>query len=157
MVKVTEEAFSSQKRPSNTSKHEIFFIFSNFVGHFSPPGSGSGSTDPIESGSNWDPDPQLCAVHNQIKEFHSGRISTCSIVVRRGRRDYRRKRDHKCRKSWIWTKIIQSLDNVFKLPSLSTWEEFILYRVRWEWPPPQEKGFAIWGFATRQQDQALSQ
>ncbi len=30
------------------------------MGHFGPPGSesGSGSTDPIESGSNSDPDPQ---------------------------------------------------------------------------------------------------
>ncbi len=34
-VQVTEEACSSQKRPSN--------IFSTFVGHFCPPGSGSGS------------------------------------------------------------------------------------------------------------------
>ncbi len=32
-VQVIEEAFSSQKRPSNTS---------TFVGHFCPPGSGSG-------------------------------------------------------------------------------------------------------------------
>ncbi len=40
--------------------------FSTFVGHFCPPGSGSGSTDPIESGFNPkpdtdpDPDPQPC-------------------------------------------------------------------------------------------------
>ncbi len=59
-VQVTEEAFSSQKRPSNTSKHELFKKKSTFVGHFCPPGSGSGSTDPIESGSNPDPDPQPC-------------------------------------------------------------------------------------------------
>ncbi len=39
-VQVTEEAFSSQKRPSNTSKHEIFQFFFTFVGHFCPPGSG---------------------------------------------------------------------------------------------------------------------
>jgi hypothetical protein len=50
-VQVIEEAFSSQKRPSNTSKHELLQFFSTFVGHFCPPGSGSGSTDPIESGS----------------------------------------------------------------------------------------------------------
>jgi hypothetical protein len=55
-VQVTEEAFSSQKRPSNTSKHELLKFFSTFVGHFCLPGSGSGfririgSTDPIESG-----------------------------------------------------------------------------------------------------------
>ncbi len=40
-VQVTEEAFSSQKRPSNTSKHELLNKFSTFVGHFCPPGSGS--------------------------------------------------------------------------------------------------------------------
>jgi hypothetical protein len=52
------KAFSSQKRPSNTSKHELFKKISTFVGHFCPPGSGSGSTALIESGSN--PDPQPC-------------------------------------------------------------------------------------------------
>jgi hypothetical protein len=52
-VQVTEEAFSSQKRPSNTTKHDLLTFFSTFVGHFCPPGS----TDPIESGSNTDPDP----------------------------------------------------------------------------------------------------
>ncbi len=40
-----------------------FKIFSTFVGHFCPPGSGSESTDPIESGSN--PDPQPCLVERQ--------------------------------------------------------------------------------------------
>ncbi len=48
-VQVTEEAFSSQKRPFNTSKHELKKNCFTFVGHFCPPGSGS--TDPIESGS----------------------------------------------------------------------------------------------------------
>jgi hypothetical protein len=42
-VQVTEEAFSSQKRPSNTSKHELLKKNSTFVGHFCPPRSGSGS------------------------------------------------------------------------------------------------------------------
>ncbi len=51
-------SLSSQKRPSNTSKHELLSFFPTFVGHFCPPGSGSGSTDPIESGSNQDPDSQ---------------------------------------------------------------------------------------------------
>jgi hypothetical protein len=47
---------SDLKRPSNTSKHELLNIFSTFVDHFCP----SGSTDPIESGSNpdLDTDPQ---------------------------------------------------------------------------------------------------
>ncbi len=39
--------------PSNTSKHEQLIIFTAFGGHFCPP-------DPIESGSNPDPDPQPC-------------------------------------------------------------------------------------------------
>ncbi len=46
-VQVTEEAFSSQKRPSNTSKHDFFKFFSTFVGHFA-------LLDP-------DPDPQPCS------------------------------------------------------------------------------------------------
>jgi hypothetical protein len=41
-VQVTEEDFRSQKRPSNTSKHEPLIKFPTFVGHFCPPGSGSG-------------------------------------------------------------------------------------------------------------------
>jgi hypothetical protein len=36
-----KESFSSQKRTSNTSKHEIFEFFSTFLGHFWPPGSGT--------------------------------------------------------------------------------------------------------------------
>ncbi len=47
------EAFSPQKRSSSTG-----ILFSIFVDHFCPPGFGSGSRDPIESGSN--PDPQHC-------------------------------------------------------------------------------------------------
>ncbi len=42
-VQVTEEAYSSQMRPSNTSKREFLKKISTFVGHFCPPGSGSGS------------------------------------------------------------------------------------------------------------------
>jgi hypothetical protein len=44
-VQVTEEAFSSQKRPSNTSKEELLNIFSTFVSHFCPLGSGSATLD----------------------------------------------------------------------------------------------------------------
>ncbi len=57
-VQVKEEALSSQKRPSNISKHELLKFLTTFVGHFCPPGSGS--TEPIEYGSNPDPDPQPC-------------------------------------------------------------------------------------------------
>ncbi len=39
-VQVTKEAFSSQKRTSISSKHEISQFFSTFVGNFCPPGSG---------------------------------------------------------------------------------------------------------------------
>jgi hypothetical protein len=35
-VQITEEAFSSQKRPSNTSKHELLQIFFYFCGSFLP-------------------------------------------------------------------------------------------------------------------------
>ncbi len=51
------EAFSSQKRASITSNHEISSLFPTFVRHFCPPGYGTGSTDLIDSGSNTDPDP----------------------------------------------------------------------------------------------------
>ena len=54
-VQVIEEAFSSQKRPSNTSKHELLQIIVFFCGSFLP----SASTGPIESGSNPDPEPWL--------------------------------------------------------------------------------------------------
>jgi hypothetical protein len=62
-VKATGEAFSPQKKPSSTSRHEISKLFSIFVGqicpHESGSKSGSGSTDQIESGSK-DPDPKHC-------------------------------------------------------------------------------------------------
>ncbi len=45
------------KKSSNTSKHELLNKFSTFVGHFCP--LGSGSTDPIESGSNPFPQPAV--------------------------------------------------------------------------------------------------
>jgi hypothetical protein len=45
------DAFSPQKTTSSTSKHENSVLFSIFVGHFCPPGSGSGSN------LNADPDP----------------------------------------------------------------------------------------------------
>ncbi len=55
---------SSYRRSLQLSKEAIqhfktFTFFSTFVGHFCPPGSGSGSTDPIECGSNPDPQPWL--------------------------------------------------------------------------------------------------
>ena len=62
-VQVTEEAFSSQKRPSNTLKHELlnFFLLLWFIFGLLDPDpdseSGSGSTDPIESGFNPDLQP----------------------------------------------------------------------------------------------------
>ena len=60
--KVTEEAFSFQKRPSNTSKHEFFLLLWVIFALLDPDpdseyGSGSGSPVPIEYGSNTDPDP----------------------------------------------------------------------------------------------------
>jgi hypothetical protein len=61
-VQVAKEAFSSQKRTSSTSKHEISYFFLLLWAIFAlldpDPDSeyGSGSTDLIESGSNSDPD-----------------------------------------------------------------------------------------------------
>jgi len=45
---------------ASTSKYEMYYLFYIFLGHFCPPGSGSGlrSRAPCESGSNLDPDPQ---------------------------------------------------------------------------------------------------
>ncbi len=61
----TEEAFSSQNRTSNTSKHEIFKFFLLLLVFFAlvdpDPDSESGSTAPFESGFNWDPDQQPCS------------------------------------------------------------------------------------------------
>jgi hypothetical protein len=60
-IQVIEEAFSSQKRPSNTSKHELFCLLLWVIFALLDPDPdseyGSGSTDPIEYGSNTDPDP----------------------------------------------------------------------------------------------------
>ena len=62
-VQVTEEASSSQKRPSNTSKHEFFLLLWVIFALLDPDpdpysnyGSGSESNGPIEYGSNPDPD-----------------------------------------------------------------------------------------------------
>ncbi len=38
-------------------------FFNCFLGHFLPPGSGSGYRDPIESGSDSDTDPDLDPQH----------------------------------------------------------------------------------------------
>jgi hypothetical protein len=51
---VAGAAFSPQKKTSSTFKHEISYLFPIFLGHFCPPGSGSGPTYLIESGSNSD-------------------------------------------------------------------------------------------------------
>ncbi len=40
-AQATGEAFSPQKRTSSTTKHENSVLFSIFVGHFCPPGTGS--------------------------------------------------------------------------------------------------------------------
>ncbi len=57
-VQVTEEAFSSQERPSNTLKHELLKKISNFVGHFLPSWIRIHWPDWIRP----DPDPQPCTL-----------------------------------------------------------------------------------------------
>ncbi len=59
----TEEAFSSQKRPPNTSKHELFKKISTFVGQFLP------SWIRIRI-SNTDPDP-LTRFHPDPQPWHT--------------------------------------------------------------------------------------
>jgi hypothetical protein len=49
---------SLQLSEENIQHFKKHGFFSTFMGYFCPPGSGSGSTDPIEFRSNWDPDPQ---------------------------------------------------------------------------------------------------
>jgi hypothetical protein len=51
------------------------------VGHFCPPGSGSGSTDPIESGSN----PQPCCKAISIEVF--GEQGLVNLVTKTGKAD----------------------------------------------------------------------
>ena len=77
-VQVTEEASSSQKRPSNTSTHAFFLLLWVIFALLDPdpdPYSnyGSGSTLPIEYGSNTDPDPdpdpQPCFKLDLVSEF----------------------------------------------------------------------------------------
>ena len=70
-------AFSPQKRTSSTSKHENSVLFSIFVGHFCPPGSGSGSAIwmririqqlklmGILADPDTDPDPKPCYLESQ--------------------------------------------------------------------------------------------
>jgi hypothetical protein len=73
MSKLQEKPSAPQKRTPSTSQNEISPLFSMFVGHVCPPGSGSGHgyRDPIESGSNPNPDPQhyLTATYFTITNF----------------------------------------------------------------------------------------
>jgi hypothetical protein len=60
-LSTTGETFTpaSQREQHPILLNMIFTnFFSSFVGYFSRPGSGSGSTDPIESESNPDQDPK---------------------------------------------------------------------------------------------------
>jgi hypothetical protein len=77
-VQFTEEAFSSQKKRKHPALQNMKFLqfFSTLLGHFYRPGSGSGSTDLIESGSNTDPDPKpwLISIWIKIQLFTTMRI-----------------------------------------------------------------------------------
>ncbi len=75
------EAFIPQKRTSSTSKHEIEIssLFSIFVGHFFPPGSGS--TDLIESGSN--PYPKHWIIHSLSSIYTACTIHSMERILRR--------------------------------------------------------------------------
>jgi hypothetical protein len=64
-------------------KHEISYIFQFFVGNFFSPGSGSGSTDLIESGYKPDPDPKHCINYNFLF-FTLFQRSCLEVVAFRG-------------------------------------------------------------------------
>jgi hypothetical protein len=77
---------SALKRGHPTLQNMNFYKFlSNFVGHFCPPGSGSGSTDPIESGSNPDPDPQpflIPHISRRYVRYRTEKAVTMSFSMR---------------------------------------------------------------------------
>ncbi len=52
------QAFNTQKRTSSTSKNEIYYLFSVFVGHFCPPDPDS------QSGYGSSPDPIRIRIYN---------------------------------------------------------------------------------------------
>jgi hypothetical protein len=82
-VQATGEAFSPQKRTSNTIKHEIskiFAILRVFLALLDPePDSESGSTDLIESGSG----SETLLFFFYLKLFHSSYSSVGTIVPHR--------------------------------------------------------------------------
>jgi hypothetical protein len=58
MSKLQEKPSVLKREYPALQKMKFINFFSMFVGHFCPSGSGYGSRDPIESGSNPDVDPQ---------------------------------------------------------------------------------------------------
>jgi hypothetical protein len=54
MSKLQEKPSALKREHPALPKNEFYELFSKFVGHFCPPGSGYGSKEPIES------DPQHC-------------------------------------------------------------------------------------------------
>ncbi len=83
--KLQKEAF---KRTSSTSKHEIFkfFLLLSVIFALLDPDSESGSTDPIETGSHSDPDPQPLPVGVVLQRLfglehacaHGAAVGKCS-------------------------------------------------------------------------------
>ncbi len=75
---------SALKREHSALQNMKFLTFSSIiVGHFCPPGSGSGSTDLIESGSSTDPKhwffypASRCAAHIIHDDGSQKLLSTC--------------------------------------------------------------------------------
>jgi|688.fasta_scaffold1128622_1 hypothetical protein len=87
-MSVIEEAFSSQKRPSNTSKHELLqiryclLLWVIFALLDPDPDSeyGSGSTDPIEYGSDPDHNPGYIILF-KFFDAETSRIFNTVIMV----------------------------------------------------------------------------
>ncbi len=59
----------------------FYKLLSTFVDHFCPPGSGSGSADPIEYGSNPDPDPQpWLYLEDTVQDGHGVGVGTALLI-----------------------------------------------------------------------------
>jgi hypothetical protein len=91
-IQVTEEAFSSQKKPSNTSKHELLQIFLLLWVIFAllcpdpDSESGSGSTDPIESdpiGSRYGSGSATCVCVRPFRNRFRNNFGSMSVIINR--------------------------------------------------------------------------
>ncbi len=79
-----------------------FKFFSTYVGHFCPPGSGSGSTDPIKSGSSPDPQPWFWLKNFKIFSTYVGHF--CPPGSGSGSTDPIKSGSNPDPQPWFWLK-----------------------------------------------------